>query len=347
MAYTNYLLFNNVFLRNLSPTEEEIAAARHLVHGSAREWFRDADLSSTASMVDTWIKPLLNQQSLDLVPAQLEEDSVWYIVAPWSREDRLALCYVAPRGADLNGYAADGTLPKGQHWMIRAVNHALHSDINNLRWVVLTNGEQWRLLDAHSLRRYEAFLEIDLYHLLSGEDDHMAAYLFYRLLRLEESLERDDESGKNKLDALIEQSTKATEATERYLKTCVSDRLETPGGADGIMAQLCIGLVHAIDPRRTKSFTEQERDAIYRDATYLLYRLLFILYAEARNLLPVDRADYQAVSLQSLMRRGSCPRRMSISIFLLSLHLISGVVDSRAKVKPVRAMPPIRLISFS
>lgn len=301
MTYTNYLLFNNIHLRNLSPTEEEMSAAHRFVHSSAREWFAEADLSDAASAVDTWIRPLLNQQSLDLVPAEVEDDNVWYIVAPWDREEPLALCYVVARGTDLNGYAADQTLPKGHHWMIRAINQARRCDIQNLRWVVLTNAEQWRLLDVQSLRCYEAFLEIDLYQLLVGEDDRMAAYLFYRLLRLEGSLERDDESGKNKLDALIEQSTKATEATERYLKRSVSDKLETPGGGDGIMAQLCMGLVHAIDPQRAKFFTEQERDAIYRDATYLLYRLLFILYAEARKLLPVDRADYQAVSLQSVI----------------------------------------------
>jgi hypothetical protein len=31
MADTNDLLFNNIFVSNLSPTEEEIAAAHHLV----------------------------------------------------------------------------------------------------------------------------------------------------------------------------------------------------------------------------------------------------------------------------------------------------------------------------
>jgi hypothetical protein len=31
MAYTNHLLFNNIFLRNLHPTEEEIASANYLV----------------------------------------------------------------------------------------------------------------------------------------------------------------------------------------------------------------------------------------------------------------------------------------------------------------------------
>jgi len=62
------------------------------------------------------------------------------------------------------------------------------------------------------------------------------------------------------------------------------------------MAQLCIGLVQAIDPDGAKIFHRTQRDAIYRDATYLLYRLLFILYAEARRLLPMERADYRALA---------------------------------------------------
>ena len=49
MAYTNHLLFNNVFLRSLSPTEEELAAARYLVHSSAKDWFCNADLSTPAA----------------------------------------------------------------------------------------------------------------------------------------------------------------------------------------------------------------------------------------------------------------------------------------------------------
>jgi len=301
MAYTNNLLFNNVFLRSLSPTDEELATSYYLAHRSAKDWFQNADLSSPGGMADTWIRPVLNQQSLDLVPAGQDDENAWYIVAPWDREKPLALCYVTPYKTNLDGYTPENTLPKGRHWMILAVNLARRLSGLNLRWVLLTNGEQWRLLDASCLRRYEAFLEIDLYHLLAGEDDPMAAYLFYRLLRLEDSLERDEKNGRNKLDTLLDQSTKATEATERYLKTIVSEHLNAPGGGEGIMAQLCMGLVHAIDPERTKSYTEQERDAVYRDATYLLYRLLFILYAEARNLLPMDRPDYRAVSLHSML----------------------------------------------
>ncbi|MBS3909268.1 MAG: hypothetical protein KGZ93_06535 [Actinobacteria bacterium] len=301
MAYTNHLLFNNIFLRNLHPTEEEIASANYLVHESARDWYRNADFSSPHSLVETWIRPLLNQQTLDLVEVGSEFPEAWYLVAPWERESPLAICYVVGERQKLDGHAPDGTLPKGQHWMIQAVNLALQKQEHDLRWIILTNGDQWRLLDAKNLRKYESFLEIDLIDLLKGQDDRLAAYLFHHIVRLEDSLEKDESTGKNKLDAFFEQSIQATEATEKYLKTSVSDNLNTPGGGDGIMAQLCMGLVHAIDPSGTRAFTDAERDEIYRNATYLLYRLLFIFYAESRNLLPMDREDYQAISLNRLV----------------------------------------------
>lgn len=301
MAYTNHLLFNNVFLKNLRPTDEEIASANYLVHESARDWYRTADFSTPQSLVETWIRPLLNQQTLNLVEVGSEFPDAWYLVKPWESEIPLAICYVVGEHQNLDGNAPDGTLPKGQHWMIQAVNLAMQKQENNLRWVLLTNGDQWRLLDAQNLRKYEAFLEIDLINLLKGQDDWLAAYLFHHIVRLEDSLEKDEESGRNKLDAFFEQSIQATEATEKYLKTSVSDNLNTPGGGDGIMAQLCMGLVHAIDPTGTRAFTDAERDEIYRNATYLLYRLLFIFYAEARNLLPMDREDYRAISLNRLV----------------------------------------------
>ena len=77
MAYTNHLLFNNIFLRNLHPTEEEIASANYLVHESARDWYRNADFSSPQSLVETWIRPLLNQQTLDLVEVGSDYPDAW------------------------------------------------------------------------------------------------------------------------------------------------------------------------------------------------------------------------------------------------------------------------------
>lgn len=300
MAYSNNLLFNNVFLSKITADEHELAAARHLVYESARDWYREAEFQTPELIVDKWLRPLLSQQTLELVPVESEEQA-WFVVAPWNRTTPLGLCYVAPAGTDLNGYTEDGALPKGQHWMVRAVDAGRRLASGGIRWVILTNGVQWRLLDSKGLRRYEAYLEIDLGNLLQGEEDQLAAYLFYRLFRLEDAFERDEATHKNGLDAFLELSDSATKETEDYLKVAVTDDLGTPGGGDGIMAQFCMGIVDALDPTGTRSFTEKERAAIYRDATYLLYRLLFILYAEARDLLPMGRADYRRVSLTHLI----------------------------------------------
>lgn len=302
MAYQNNLLFNNIFLKNITPDGDELTSSLYLVHESARDWYRDDNFKTPQLIANKWIKPLFNQQSLDLVASDLDENA-WFVVAPWEREKPLALCYVVPHDENLDGYDENGFLPKGKHWMIRAVNLARQDESLNIRWVILTNGIQWRLLDANSLRRYEAYLEIDLVKLLNGEDDPLAAYLFYRIFRLEGSFERDPETGENLLNAFLAESEQATQATEDYLKTIVSDNLATLGGGDGIMAQFCLGFVNAVDPNGNKQFSEDERDGIYRDATFLLYRLLFILYAEARGLLPVNRDDYQLISLAGVIEK--------------------------------------------
>ena len=67
------------------------------------------------------------------------------------------------------------------------------------------------------------------------------------------------------------------------------------------MAQLCVGLVKSVDPNGTHTFISEERDALYMDATYLLYRLLFILYAEGRGLLPANYPEYEFVSLKKIL----------------------------------------------
>jgi type I restriction-modification system DNA methylase subunit len=155
--------------------------------------------------------------------------------------------------------------------------------------VILTNGNKWRLLDAQALRRYEAYMQVDLQQLVRDPSDLSALRVFYRCFH-RSAFERNSE-GESGLDRLLEASNHATKKAEDHLKACVSAN-------EGVMAQLCLGLVESTGKDR---FTEEERDAIYRDATYLLYRMLFILYAEARDLLPMGNAAYRRRSLSRLV----------------------------------------------
>jgi len=337
MFVSNELLFNSAFLNQLAPSPSDKEGMYSLVR-SARAWLRQADFSSPSTLLDTFLRPFLLSQSLDLVPGNEYDPHAMFLVAPWDPGARLGAFYIAPREDNLDGYdPTTGRLPKGQHWMIRAVEAARAA---GLRWAVLTDGERWRLLDAEGLRRYEAYLEIDLLGLAQAEQNQagegeyeMAAYLFATLFRLEGSFARD-EQGCSGLDEFIARSLRATERSERYLKQTVCDHLETPGGGDGIMAQLCMGLVRAVDSAGSRTFTEAERGQIYRDATYLLYRLLFILYAEARGLLPADNPHYQDVGLRQLIDAAlllrSAPQRAAARPTLLwdRLATLFNLVDT-------------------
>jgi hypothetical protein len=296
----NELLFSNVFLNNIDPTADQLGTVYDFMHG-ARAWFQGADLSSETAAVQSFIRPFLQNQSLDLLPV-VSEPSAFVLVAPWNPTNAEGLLFAVSPDQSLDGALPDGAIPKGQHWMIKAVDCA--RDLN-ICWVVLTNGRQWRLLDAQGLRRYEAYLEIDLEALVQdpspGKDYDLAAYLFHSLFSLEKGLWHDPETGLCGLDQFTIDSLEYTQRTEQYLKYTVCDNLDVPGGGDGIIAQLCLGLVRAIHPDGVYSFTETERDAIYSDATYLLYRLLFIFYTEARGLLPAGEPGYDEISLRHLI----------------------------------------------
>lgn len=298
MAYTNHLLFNNSFLDRLTFPPEEVNAAWDFILKTCRDYYRAADFSSPKAVTDSLVRPLLQIQGLDLTPTGLAQPDEYLLAAAWEPDSPLALLTVAPHSQPLDGMDADGRIPKGAHWMIRSVDAAQRAGV---RWAFLTNGRQWRLLDASHLRCYEAYLEINLEKLVTvrHQDDalNIPAALFHTIFRLQGSLEE----GGAGLVRLIDQSAGATLRTERYLKRVATDSPGTPGSGDGVMANLCMGLARAMDPNQTRVFTEHERAEIYQDATYLLYRLLFILYAEARGLLPLDDPAYRAVSLHQLV----------------------------------------------
>ena len=172
------------------------------------------------------------------------------------------------------------------------------------------------------MRRYEAYLQVDLDRLARAPDDLSALRVFYRCFH-RNALQRD-ERGPSGLERLLDASDQATRQAEAHLKARVSHN-------EGIMARLCMGLVAATGQ---ETFSEAERDAIYRDATYLLYRLLFILYAEARGLLPVTHPAYQAASLRALVqtahdyKRDGIPDPKATTLWQRLQRLCRAIYDS-------------------
>jgi len=167
------------------------------------------------------------------------------------------------------------------------------------RWVIVTNGRYWRLYsrDAHS--RATNFYEVDLEEALIEADDtdpnraFRYWWLFFRCGAFEPHLETDKETCW--LDTIVEGSRDYAKRLGERLK----DRAFL-----AIFPHLAQGFLAHRRQREGKRKTPSEqvlRDTFEATLT-LLYRLLFLLYAEARDLLPIREAAYREASFQSVKK---------------------------------------------
>ena len=145
-------------------------------------------------------------------------------------------------------------------------------------WGILTNGGQWRLYHRQTSYRLDSFYEVDLAALLTENGDLNAFRYFYCLFRRDAFI--PDPSGTSFLDHILTESLQYTVAVSDDLKNRVYDAL-----------RLLIG--GFLDfPRNDFDRASPPLEEIQTNCLILLYRVLFILYAESRDLLPLDNRDY-------------------------------------------------------
>ena len=171
-----------------------------------------------------------------------------------------------------------------------------------IRWGILTDGGVWRLYDYATRPRATAYFEIDLWQILdaAGGDGRIQSALF---------IEHTDEP--NTVDQLRlfhllfrrESFTAQGGASASFLQSAIEEgaRYEQRVAED-----LSKVVFDDAFPRLVNALAEQAPDADLGDvrdtALILLYRLLFILYAEDRGLLPVNDDRYASYGLRQSIR---------------------------------------------
>ncbi len=177
--------------------------------------------------------------------------------------------------------------------MLRYLAEARVVTGGRLRWGILTNGARWRLYRTDARSVADEFFEVDLEAALTGaptlfaptpEEAADALTLFVLFFR-RDAFHRRDADWKNVLDRAVEGG--------RFLEERVAADL-----SEVVFREVFPSLVRAIAAEAGDAPLGEVRDA----ALVLLYRLLFILYAEDRGLLPVDDAKYRAVGLRHRVR---------------------------------------------
>ena len=168
-----------------------------------------------------------------------------------------------------------------------------------LRWGILTNGRVWRLYFHGAVSIAEDFLEIDLgkvlgipgcdFDLLDKRpemfaDDHAWRDHVFRLfvLLFGRNAFLPNEQGESFHQLALREGKRWEAKVARTLSDKVFDEV-FPSLADGLARN---------DPLRPKELTPEYLDEVREAALILLYRLLFVLYAEDRNLLPDEQGPY-------------------------------------------------------
>jgi hypothetical protein len=191
-----------------------------------------------------------------------------------------------------SGHAGEETAPSTQ--MLRYLRRVDDLTAGKLRWGILTNGARWRLYYQGARSVSEQFFEIDLtaifalpghdgglFALAGGERRHWLK-VFLLIFRREAFLPS--------VDGVTTFHQRAIDVG-RYYEERVADSISKL-----VFDRVFPALAQSIAAAAPQASLPEVRDA----ALILLYRLLFILYAEDRDLLPVREGRYDAYSLRKV-----------------------------------------------
>ncbi len=301
--HRNHGLFSNYYLDELLPREEGFGVSR----SELKETFQAIKSLCDKDRISSLNEPQLRKHFLDKVFDSLG----WTIdVEPptpsgeWSRhpdytlfEDRESLS-IAQKASKDEYFRKVLCVGEAKRWG-RPLDKKLKteadpSEIQNpslqmsrylwltgVKWGILTDGRYWRLYERETSKRLDIFYEIDLEDLIENgsEDDFKYFYLFFRRGTFPDFLEKVYQESVDYAQAVGE---KLKENVYQALKTLAKGFLKTSGN----------------------NISEVYLKEIHDNSLISLYRLLFILYAEYRGLLPLgeNRFYSESYSLDALKK---------------------------------------------
>ena len=165
-----------------------------------------------------------------------------------------------------------------------------------IRWGILTSGDVWRLYYSRARPRATGYFEVDLGAALESDEDDLLR-LFYLLFR-RESFVAQEGANTTFLQAALDEGRLYEERVASDLSTIVFE---------------------TVFPRLVSALARESGEdlGMVREAALIfLYRLLFILYAEDRGLLPVNDPSYQAYGLRERVREDIADRVEKKSVIL-------------------------------
>lgn len=174
-------------------------------------------------------------------------------------------------------------------------------------WVILTNGRLWRLYSSRVSSASTNYFEVDLDNVVAEADPRLR--YFVSLFSASAFSVHEDVTD---VDLVYDEGIKHARKVEDDLRLKVFE------------GDLFRNLVKSVlNHSPLKLYSQEELDNAKGLALKLLYRLLFVLYAESRKLLPLENLNYRDYSMESLPSKLSAfekkPEESSVWQILLTL----------------------------
>ena len=170
--------------------------------------------------------------------------------------------------------------PHGQ--VLRYLSTAGFTTDDHIRWGILTNGAVWRLYDNRTRPRSSAYFEVEVPAVL--DEDHEDELRTFFLLFRRRAFTRDEGATTTFVETALAEGRRYEERVAQDLSGVVFNEIYPT-------------LVTALAEKSDAPLSEV-RDA----ALIFLYRVLFVLYAEDRGLLPVNNKRYAFYSMRRRVR---------------------------------------------
>src|SRR5579883_150667 len=254
------------------------------------------------------LEPTLTALGFTFSPANAENAADYLLYSPEQQNEPLALCLAYTWNRNLDGKDDQRDIEHPDENPGALVVRLLDSGQAN--WAIVTNGKIWRLYSARAHSRATNYYEIDLEETLALpaatiEEGFHYFWLLFRAAAFVPAPRTVDGEQRSLcfLDMLVSES-------ESYARK-LGDRLKKRVFED-IFPHFARGFI--IHARRTsqlpaglEDLPAEERNRLlepyFNGTLTFLYRLLFLLYAESRDLLPVrEQRGYYEKSLEKLKR---------------------------------------------
>jgi len=282
LFYKNEYLFSEIYLKEITKIEEDTAVKATLA--SLKEYRDYANTSDLSAWNESFVHEILN--ALKFGVSKIDSNTA--LLSQFGSDQVITLCYSLLPSEDLN------LTSMGQNWSEKIIRNLIN---NNLKWGILTNGDQWRIYYTEEPTPYENYLEIDLKRIMDSEDVHQYQ-IFNKFMRAENFVISQD--GNCQFDLFKKESQEKINYIEEELKNALKQKEE---GGKGILSNICMGYVDCLRENEDLDFSDENlRDTIYGSAMLYMFRLLFLFYAKARGLLKESNQELFSDVLQAAQK---------------------------------------------